>query len=208
MKKNEKEQFISNHPYNKDKCIPYTATKLVIGSIPPQRFCKNEGLSNKDVRFYYGSEKNKFWHLIAQATDEKLDYENTQKAIEQRKNLLEKYNLGIIDIIKTCIHKNGLATDKSLDIIEYEKIDELLLEFPNIDTLICTSEFVRKKLNRFANKKYRNCPDSPRKGTLKINDKEYVVITLYSPSPYALLGLGNNGEEKRLNQYKEVFKIK
>lgn len=210
--------IISKHPY--DEYVSSTITKLIIGSMPPYKFCKKENSNGKliqefdiqddDVRWYYGSNRNKFWHLLGQVTNTELDFKNTEKAIKQRKKLLDKYNIGITDIVKTCIHKEGQkgkkSDDKSLEIIEYKKIDELLLKYKNINTLICTSEFVRKKLNQFASKRYRRSKDQKRIGKIEINDKEYTVITLYSPSPYALVGMGKEGPQKRLNQYKQIFK--
>ena len=48
---------ISTHPY--EPYIPDNATKLIIGSIPPQRFCiKHSIIDNDDVKFYYGSKDN------------------------------------------------------------------------------------------------------------------------------------------------------
>lgn len=195
----------SIHPYK--TYIPDNTTKLIIGSIPPYRFCnKKERLNKKDVGFYYGSYKNQFWHLLEEATNIKLDYENTEKAVIQRKALLKSYNIGITDVVKSCIHKDGKSDDKSLIDIEYRKIDKLLKKYKKIDTLICTSSFVVTKLNMFASKKYRASINNKRIGTIIINNKEYKVIILYSPSPYALMGLGIDGISKRKAQYISVFK--
>ena len=196
----------SIHPYK--PYIPTTATKLIIGSIAPYRFCNKKGILNKkDVRFYYGSYKNQFWHLLEEVTNKRLDYENTEDAVNQRKDLLRSYNIGITDVVKSCIHKDGKSDDKSLIDIEYRKIDKLLIKYKKIDTLICTSSFVVTKLNMFARKKYHASPNDKRMGTITINNKEYKVVVLYSPSPYALMGLGKDGILKRKQQYVSVFNI-
>ena len=59
------EMKIEEHPF--PPFVPTNATKLIIGSIPPQRFCnqKENGISlyPDDVNFYYGSRDNSFWFL-------------------------------------------------------------------------------------------------------------------------------------------------
>ncbi len=203
MKSNKDKQIVSKHPY--EAYIPAGATKLIIGSMAPMRFCITpQRLEKDDIRFYYGSHKNHFWHLMETVTGEKLDFENTDTAIEQRKNLLKKLNTGITDIVERCIHIDGKSDDKSLKIIKYKPIMKLLLEHKNINTLICTSAFVKNELKKITHGKYHK--ETEKKGTLEINNKKYSVIILYSPSPYALVGMGPNGVQKRLAQYKEAFK--
>lgn len=192
------------HPYK--PYIPDEATKLIIGSIPPYRFCVQKDIQDNDVRFYYGSNKNYFWKLLSEVTDKKLDFKNTEEAINQRKEFLKEHNIGITDIIESCIHKDGKSDDKSLEDIKYQPIDKLLHHHPKIDTLICTSNFVKSKLNIFADVKYRESKENPRNGSIIINDKKYHVIILYSPSPLALLGMGTDGASKRMAQYTSIFK--
>lgn len=203
MKKDIKEKNIcSNHPY--EPYIPKGVTKLIIGTMPPMRFCtEQQKLDKLDVRFYYGSHKNHFWKLVEEATGTKFDFENTEIAIQQRKELLKKLNMGITDIIESCIHVGGKSDDKSLTILKYKPIVELLMKHPDITTLICTSTFVKNELKKNTNGKYHK--ETQRKGTIEINNKKYNVIILYSPSPYALVGMGTSGAEKRLAQYIEVF---
>lgn len=194
----------SIHPY--EPYISDDATKLIIGSMAPYRFCNDKELLNeKDVRFYYGSYKNNFWKLLGEVMKVDLEFKNTDKAIEQRKELLLKNHLGIMDMVKSCIHKDGKSLDKSLMDIEYREIDKILLKYPNINTLICTSRNVLVMLNKFAKLKYKAISDDKRTGMIVINDKEYKVIILYSPSPCALMVLGNDGIIKRKNQYRDVF---
>jgi G:T/U-mismatch repair DNA glycosylase len=200
-------EILSTHPY--DPYIPEGATKLIIGTIPPYRFCITpQELFSGDVNFYYGSRDNYFWKLISEVTNKKLDFENTEKAIKQRKELLDKLNIGITDIVQHCIHENRKSDDKSLKFIENKPLDNLLLQYTNINTLLYTSNFVISQINKIADKKYHeNWVDGTqgKEGTVIFNGNEYTVIVLYSPSPYALLGLGKDGSEKRLAQYYKVF---
>lgn len=202
--------IISNHPYN--AYIPIGATKLIIGSIPPQRFCiKPFLLEDGDVRFYYGSKDNSFWKLISEVTKEEFIYENKEEAIKQRKKWLETNKIGITDIIDICEHIDGKSDDNSLNIMKYKEIEKELQKHSKIQTLICTSDFVKTHLKRLLkekmNAKYQNDPQDKRKGYIIIDGKEkYEVITLYSPSPLALRGMGPNGKETRKKQYESIFK--
>lgn len=195
----------SIHPY--EPFVPRTATKIIVGSIPPFRFChSNEELNENDVRFYYGSNKNSFWPLIGEVTKISFTYENTENAIKERKQFLKDRNIGITDIIESCIHKNNHSDDNSLKEIINRPLAELLLKYPNINTIICTSDFVRREVNKFA-LRGNKCTklNKKREGKIIINAKEYNVIVLYSPSRGALRGLGKNGKEIRKNQYQKVF---
>ena len=83
----------SVHPY--EPFVSAGATKLIIGTIPPYRFCiEPQALRDGDVDFYYGSRDNAFWRLIGQATGENFDYENTAHAVEQRKAFLTERKSG------------------------------------------------------------------------------------------------------------------
>lgn len=81
----------SIHPYK--PYIPDGATKMIIGTTPPYRFCNGQALFDNDVNFYYGSRDNYFWELVEKATGAKLTYANTQEAIVERKKLLSALNM-------------------------------------------------------------------------------------------------------------------
>ena len=194
--------MVSMHPY--EPYIPHGATKLIIGTIPPYRFCiVPQELHDDDVNFYYGSCDNSFWKLLSGITKIELPLVNTEKAIEQRKNILNNLKTGIMDIIKCCEHKNQKSDDGSLKNIAHKPLNELLLDYPSIKTLIYTSDFVKTQINKIADKNYHNWTNkSERKCTTIINGQQYNVIILYSPSPNALRGVD---AKRRLEQYKTVF---
>lgn len=196
--------MISKHPF--EPYIPNGATKLIIGTIPPPRFCKNPfGLNNDDVNFYYGSKDNSFWSLLEDVYDVKLKYKNDIASVNQRKELLKHAGIGITDIIKECVHENDLADDESLKDISQKNIQKLLIEYPQVTTLIYTSEFVKKEIRKQFNLSHKLTYRNKRKQTLNINGKEYQVRILYSPSPLALINMGTNGDEKRKHQYQEFL---
>jgi hypoxanthine-DNA glycosylase len=194
-----------NHPFQ--PYIPENSTKLIIGTIPPKRFCVSaENLQKDDVYFYYGSKDNSFWNLLGDIFKYDFLKINTIEAINQRKDFLKKHNIGITDLINSCKRNNDLATDDNLDDIEYKDILFLLQKYKNITTLIYTSEFVKKCMNKIVKTHHSfNYPDKKRQ-TLKINEKEYNIIILYSPSRRALRNMGKNGQLKRRIQYENIFK--
>jgi len=202
----------SIHPY--EPYIPEGATRLIVGTCPPWRFCnpphEEKVLAENDVRFYYGSCGNAFWKLLAKATNNPEPIcENTDEAIQQRQELLSALGVGITDVVESCLHNNRNSADNDLECIIEKPLKDLLLEprCKSINILLYTSDFVKSLVNRkYNDKSYHNEIDKDkRKYTLSINGNPYTAIILYSPSPTALRGLGEGGEQKRLQQYKEVF---
>lgn len=196
---------ISIHPYK--PYIPDGATKLIIGTMPPFRFCNpdKQPLYKDDVDFYYGSRDNGFWKLISESAGSVLQYANTQEAIAERKNLLARLHMGVTDIIASCVHEDCKSDDASLKEITQKDLCSLLLEHPEIDTLIYTSRFVTKQVNKVADKHYHeHWNKEHHDGTVLINHKNYTVHILYSPSPNALRGVDEN---TRLERYKKVFAV-
>ena len=202
------ETMRSVHPY--EPFVPQGAAKLIIGTIPPYRFCiEPQALRNGDVNFYYGSRDNAFWHLIEQATGEMFAFENTAKAVEQRKAFLEKRGIGITDVVQSCIHRDGKSDDISLQSIQPRPIGQLLLEHPSIRTLIYTGRSSQNNSvmwlmnHHIADKGYhRSVGSQLAEKRVVINGNAYDVILLYSPSPNALRGID---PETRFRQYKQVF---
>lgn len=155
--------------------------------------------------FYYGSKDNAFWGLLGEVFGENLLKSNTIEAIEQRKTLLIKHGFGITDIVSACSRVNQSASDEDLKDIVLKDLRQLLLDHPSIDTLIYTSELVKKQVNAFFGGYHLIDTTNRKKQSIKINEKEYQVRILYSPSPSGLRNLGVDGRSKRLNQYKEFL---
>lgn len=194
----------SVHPF--EAYVPINADKLIIGTIPPPRFCVKEPcLRENDVNFYYGSQDNDFWKIIAKVFALDFIYTNTSEAIKQRHNLLDTLKIGITDIVESCIHKDNSAKDENLIDIKHKDLKSLLKQYPSIRTLIYTSGFVKKEMNACFNTYHTIDKNYPKKQSLKIDDKFYEVRILYSPSGMALINMGENGIEKRLNQYREFL---
>ena len=197
----------STHPFAPE--IPEGATKLIIGTMPPYRFCNtDEMLYDDDVNFYYGSRDNYFWELVSDASGKRLTYANTQEAINERKKLLADLHMGMVDMIVSCVHKDGKADDESLcDIEERDNLKAILHEHSKIDTLIYTNKSanILKWVNKSSDKQYHEGWDkSKTHASVVIDKKAYKVIRLYSPSPYALRSVS---KEVRREQYDMVFKL-
>jgi G:T/U-mismatch repair DNA glycosylase len=200
----EKEQ----HPFL--PYIPGNATRLIIGTTPPPRFSQ-EKLSSKDVNFYYGSKDNKFWDIIGDIANIDFKKENTEEEIEKRKKFLDENDIGICDIVyKTNRKKPDSALDEDLiDIEHLDIVNEILVKYPKMDTLLYTSGFVKQQITQLLKELYgkeicHNGTDENRKETLIVNNKKYNVYILFSPSPNALRGTTS---EKREEQYKKFLNI-
>jgi len=195
---------ISKHPYS--PFIPDGADKLIIGTIPPKRFCITpQELHPDDVNFYYGSKDNAFWEIIGKVFEWTFDKESSNSCVEQRKGFLKEHKLGITDLIDECVHKNGLASDNDLSDIKYRDIAKLLKENCQITTLIYTSDFVKQKVNHIFDTHHAYNEQDKKRFVLKIGDRVYDVKVLYSPSPQALRNMGPDGDERRKKQYAEFL---
>lgn len=200
------------HPFK--PFIPENVTKLIIGTTPPPRFAKNE-LSDKDVNFYYGSEDNNFWDIIGEIATVDFKKENSIQEIEKRKSFLKENSIGICDIVlRTNRKKTNSALDEDLINIEHLNIiNDILTKYAKIDTLIYTSEFVKKQMTQLLKKIFRkeichlSTSEDKRKQSLLIDHKQYNVVILYSPSRSGNRGIGKNAHEKRIEQYKKYLDI-
>ena len=195
-------QNVETHPF--EPYIVEGSNKLIIGTIPPPRFSKQE-LQDSDVNFYYGSSDNQFWDIMGDVCNVEFTKENTQKAIEERKKALSDMKLSICDIIKQTKRKNNSALDKYLDPVEYLNILELLEKNPKIDTLIYTSTengvktFMTQYLREKFSKEVCHITVDKSKKHFKLLNK-YDVYIVDSPSRRNTKSIKNKAET-----YKEVL---
>lgn len=188
--------------------VPFNAVRLVVGTIPPHRFCLTfnphpPSLKKGDVLFYYGSKDNHFWPLIENTCHVRFSYIDTNNAIEERKMFLQSRQLGITDMVERCNRNGNSSLDCELRNIEYRKLDELLTKHPSINELIYTSLFAKCCAARFL-----SAPHYRQERFFLWKNKCYRYHVLYSPSPLALRGLGTNGKSIRQEQYKQIFSNK
>ncbi|MFB9057031.1 uracil-DNA glycosylase family protein [Mariniflexile ostreae] len=127
--------FKHTHPYK--PFIKDDTTKLIVGTLPPPRFSCGE-LLEKDVDFCYGSYYNSLWLYIDEIYNLKLRYDNSQQAINERKQFLIKHKIGICDIVDACEREKVNASDLGMENVKLRNLIGYLKQYPNIDTLLFT----------------------------------------------------------------------
>lgn len=105
--------------------------------MPPPRFTTGE-LLEKDVNFCYGSYYNSLWLFIDKIHNLGLRYDNSQQAIDERKQFLIKKQIGVCDIVESAERDKIDASDLGMKNIILRDIIDYLKKYPNIDTLLFT----------------------------------------------------------------------
>jgi G:T/U-mismatch repair DNA glycosylase len=123
------------HPY--PPFIPDTATKLIVGTLPPPRFTTGD-LKEGDVDFCYGSRDGQLWIILDRIFELNLIFETTDEAIEQREQFLLKRGIGICDMVASAKREEINATDLGLQDAKLRDLIGVLEEHPKIDTLLFT----------------------------------------------------------------------
>ncbi|MDC8000170.1 uracil-DNA glycosylase family protein [Aequorivita todarodis] len=142
------------HPY--PPYIPNTATKLIVGTLPPPRFTTGE-LKEGDVDFCYGSRDGQLWPILDKIFDLNLKFETTAEAILQRENFLIKRGIGICDMVASAKREKVDASDIGMLEVELRDLVAILQQNPKIDTLLFTGGnskngpeyFFRRKLKEY-----------------------------------------------------------
>ena len=125
--------FFHEHPY--PPFIPKNATKLIVGTIPPPRFSTGT-LFDDDVDFCYGSKYGLLWPILNQIYDLNLIFKNTQEAIEQRKLFLNKYHIGICDMVNHCQREKMDASDLGMQQINLRNILSYIKRHKSISKIL------------------------------------------------------------------------
>lgn len=92
--------------------------------MPPPRFSTRE-LRESDVDFCYGSSDSTLWPVLEIIFKVHLLYDNSQAAVDERKELLRQMKIGICDIVESCQRKQVDASDLGMTNI---KLRDLLGE--------------------------------------------------------------------------------
>ncbi len=123
------------HPYS--PYIPDTATKLIVGTLPPPRFTTGE-LKEGDVDFCYGSRDGQLWTILDKIFELDLKFENTAEAIAQREHFLIKRGIGICDMVASAKRKKIDASDIGMQQVELRDLVKVLQKHKKINTLLFT----------------------------------------------------------------------
>ena len=127
--------FFHEHPY--PPFINDATTKLIVGTLPPPRFSVGE-LLEKDVDFCYGSYFNSLWLFIDEIYKLNLRFDNSEEAVNQRKEFLIAHKIGICDIVESCEREKIDASDLGMHNVRLRSLVDYLHNYPNIDTLLFT----------------------------------------------------------------------
>lgn len=212
------------HPY--EPFIRYNTNKIIVGTLPPPRFCTKEYKPN-DVDFCYGSQDGLLWKCLDVIFDLKLTYKNTKDEIEKRKEFLISNNIGVCDIVNACKREKIDASDIGMSNIELRDILGYLKKFKSIETIIFTGGnskngpeyFLRQILKKEQIKFIQISNEIPKVHYFTFDNREIQTISLTSPSNAANRFIGSNSfykEQKKRNpnyttfdfrveQYRKVF---
>ncbi len=127
--------FYHQHPYQ--PFIKKDTKKLIVGTLPPPRFSTGE-LLEKDVNFCYGSYYNSLWLFIDKIHKLNLRYDNSQEAIEERKQFLIENKIGVCDIVESAEREKVDASDIGMQNIKLRDVVGYLKQYPSIETILFT----------------------------------------------------------------------
>ena len=197
--------FHHTHPY--PPFIPEGTTKLIVGTLPPPRFTTGS-LKERDVNFCYGSRDGQLWPILDKIFNIGLLFENTQKAIDQRKAFLQSRNIGVCDIVASAYREKVDASDLGMQDIRVRDIVNILEEHATITTLLFTGGnskngpeyFCRKHLKKYGLTLQVEDNNVPRIHSfiLPISKREITTVSLTAPSGAANRAVGS------LEAYKEM----
>jgi hypoxanthine-DNA glycosylase len=157
---------IETHPF--EAFIPANIKCLIIGSFPgkEQTQCDLD-----ETHWFYGAPRNQLWKIL------EIVYKRELKNREQKQKLFKEAGIGMTDVIKSCVRKEGSNLDDNLEIKEYNKevIDKILEQ--HRPKVLFTSRFVEKEFKKLF-PAYKNTDilpsPSPRYFKLTIEDKAKV----------------------------------
>lgn len=193
------------HPYQ--PYIPPTATKLIVGTLPPPRFTTGE-LKEGDVDFCYGSRDGQLWIILDKIFGLDLKFENTAEAIAQREHFLHSRGIGICDMVASAKRQKIDASDIGMQDVELRDLVRVLQKHPKIDTLLFTGGnskngpeyFFRKNLKEYDRQLKLISNEIPRIHSFPLPDDGRIVktVSLIAPSGSANRAVGALSSYKRM----------
>jgi len=188
--------FKHQHPYS--PFIKNDSTKLIVGTLPPPRFSTGD-LLERDVNFCYGSYYNSLWLFIDKIHDLKLRFDNSQEAIQQRKQFLIDHKIGVCDIVESCERDKIDASDLGMQNIVLRNLIGYLNEYPKVDTLLFTGGnskngpeyFFRKHIKEHGLRLELISNEIPRIHQFILNGRHIKTISLTSASGSANRAVGS-----------------
>ncbi|MBK5213825.1 MAG: uracil-DNA glycosylase family protein [Flavobacteriaceae bacterium] len=193
------------HPY--PPYIPETATKLIVGTLPPPRFTTGD-LKEGDVDFCYGSRDGQLWTILDKIFGLNLKFETTAEAIEQREYFLQKRGIGICDIVSSARREKVDASDVGMSEVELRDLVAVLQRNPKIETLLFTGGnskngpeyFFRRKLKEYNISLKLISNQVPRIHQFQLPDNGKIIktVSLIAPSGAANRAVGSLAAYKKM----------
>ncbi|MCG2420213.1 uracil-DNA glycosylase family protein [Aequorivita sp. F47161] len=193
------------HPYA--PYIPKTATKLIVGTLPPPRFTTGE-LKEGDVDFCYGSRDGQLWVILDKIFNLNLKFETTAEAIAQREHFLIKRGIGICDMVASARREKVDASDIGMLEVELRDLVAVLQQNPKIDTLLFTGGnskngpeyFFRRKLKEYNISLKLVSNEVPRIHRFQLPNNGRIVktVSLIAPSGAANRAVGSLASYKKM----------
>lgn len=188
-------EYIEYHPLA--PFLPAQAKVLLLGSFPPPKL-------RWRMDFYYPNYNNDMWRIMGlifyQDKDYFIDVSNKTFKLELIQQFLFQYGIAISDTALSIIRLQDNASDKFLQVVEMQKIEKLLLQLPDCQTIITTGE----KATEMMLEKYASELKLPKIGesiSLQITERDIQLYRLPSSSRAYPLKL-----EKKAEYYQQVFR--
>lgn len=188
---------------------------LIVGTAPPQRFCKSHDnlkmnsitanawcrkeppIKKNDKDWYYGSSANPFWSIMFKV------FECDQNVTKRQ--FLNKYKLGITDILLEFYRVNNSDSDQYLFPIKFKSVFRNCRDHTSIKRIFTTSVQAKDWL-------YSSLAQHKSVVKIKVNGFSFVcqnfndkrkieVIVLPSPS-----GATRKSRDELIESYKNLFK--
>ena len=206
--------FIHNHPYK--PFIPESASKLIVGTLPPPRFSMGN-LKTGDVDFCYGSIDGQLWKILDELFTLNLLFETTELAIQQRKKFLVENNMGICDIVESCERKKMDASDLGMSNIVLRDLLFYIKKNPFVHTLLLTGGSSKNgpEYHLRRHLKEKNIPlkliasNTPKVHEFEFPENETTrkikVVSLTAPSGSANRAVGSNPQYQFLKKQNPKF---
>lgn len=193
------------HPY--PPYIPETATKLIVGTLPPPRFTTGD-LKDGDVDFCYGSRDGQLWVILDKIFNLNLKFETTAEAIKQREHFLITRGIGVCDMVASAKREKVDASDIGMQDVELRDLIAVLQQHSKIETLLFTGGnskngpeyFFRRKLKEYNISLDVVSNKVPRihKFQLPENGRIIKTVSLIAPSGAANRAVGSLASYKKM----------
>lgn len=202
------------HPYA--PYIPETATKLIVGTLPPPRFTTG-ALKERDVDFCYGSGDGQLWVILDRIFDLNLKFETTAEAIAQREHFLISRGIGVCDMVASAKREKIDASDIGMQEVELRDLISVLQKHSKINTLLFTGGnskngpeyFFRRNLKSYNIKMKQISNEPPRIHTFQLPDSDRIIktVSLIAPSGSANRAIGSLATYKKMKAENPEFSV-